>query len=90
MGHHIGAMTKDPLTAAVRDALRGAPCSLRALAKEAGVPHSTLVRIRGGTRNASPEVADAVTKALQRWATQNERLAGAVAAARSTQRSKGG
>jgi hypothetical protein len=54
------------------------------------VPHSTFVRILGGSLNASPEVADALAKALERWATQTGRLAVAVSAARSTQQSKGG
>lgn len=79
--HHIGAMQSDQLTAAVRNALRKAPCSLRALAKEAGVPHSTLVRIQGGTRAATPEVAAAVTMGLQAWAKRCGQLATSVAKA---------
>jgi hypothetical protein len=76
-------MSTDTLTALVRRALREAPCSLRALAREADVPHSTLVRIRGGSLNASPEVADALVKALERWASQTRKLAAAVVLARS-------
>ncbi len=56
------------LNKVVRLAIRRAPCSLRALAREAGVPHSTLVRIKQRTLNASPETARKLAAALQRWA----------------------
>lgn len=81
MRHHNGAMRIDVLTAAVRRALREAPCSTRALAKEAGIPHSTLVRITGGTRNATPAVAEALARALRVWSERCERLAKAVESA---------
>jgi hypothetical protein len=68
-------MSSDPLTAAVRRALRGAPCTTRALAVEADVPHSTLVRIAAGTRNATPAVALAVARALESWGKRSHRLA---------------
>jgi len=60
-------MALDPLTAALRRALHQAPCSVRALAREAGVPHSTLVRIQGGALKASPAVAGAIAQALRTW-----------------------
>ena len=64
--HHNGAMS-DRLGDAVRKALELAPSSLREIAGEAGVPHSTLVRIMSGERGATPEVAGAVAAALARW-----------------------
>jgi len=45
---------------AVRAALRAWPGSVRRLAKEAGAPHSTLVRIQQGVVGASPDVAERV------------------------------
>jgi transcriptional regulator with XRE-family HTH domain len=57
----------DRLTTAVVRAIRAAPCSLRALAREAGVPHVTLVWIRSGKRTATPDVAAKVAAALARW-----------------------
>ena len=53
------------LTEAVRRALAEAPASVRALAKEAGIPHSTLVRIKQGQLGASVAVASALLKALE-------------------------
>ena len=55
------------LDESVRRALTDAPGSLRALSREAGVPHSTLVRIRQGDRGVTPEVAKALADALERW-----------------------
>ncbi len=56
------------LTAAVRAALVAAPLPLRSLAREAGVAHTTLVRIRSGALNATPATAAAVAAALERHA----------------------
>jgi len=53
---------------AVLRAIADAPGSLRALSREAGVPHSTLVRIKKGQRGATPEVAKRLADALERWA----------------------
>ena len=53
------------LTKAVRRALREAPASVRALAKEAGIPHSTLVRIKQGQLGASVAVASALLQVLE-------------------------
>lgn len=75
--HHNGA-SMDPLSAAVTRALHEAPCSVRALAKEAGVPHSSLVRIQAGQLRATSEVAEAVAKGLRRWGDRCSRLAGAI------------
>ncbi len=49
------------------EALELAPSSIRALAREAGVPHSSLVRIRQGVLRVTPGVARAVAEALEGW-----------------------
>ena len=51
----------------VSKALKQAPGSIREIAREAGVPHTTLSRIVSGERGATPEVARAVAAALARW-----------------------
>jgi transcriptional regulator with XRE-family HTH domain len=56
------------LEEAVRRALAEAPGSVREIAREAGVDHSTLVRIRRGDRGATRDVARALADALGRWA----------------------
>ena len=55
------------LTDAVRAAITAAPCSIRRLAQMAGVPAPTLWRISKRELGASPDVADAVAIALERW-----------------------
>jgi len=75
MRQQIAAMTRDHLTETVTQAVRGAPCSVRALARAAGVPDSTLVRIVAGERAATPAVAAAVAGALDQWGTKCEHLA---------------
>ncbi len=62
--------SRTTLTEIVARAIADAPCSLRALAREAGVPHSTLIRIVNGERDATPAVARAVAEALRRWSDQ--------------------
>lgn len=78
MWQHIAAMNRDRLTEAVTRAVRGAPCSVRALARAAGVPDSTLVRIVAGDRAATPAVATAVARALDQWSARCGQLAQAV------------
>jgi len=68
-------MSPDRLTDAVAHAIREAPCSLRALARAARVPDSTLVRIRAGERAATPAVAAAVAGALDKWGVRCAQLA---------------
>jgi hypothetical protein len=70
--------TSTSLTAAVRRALRGTPFSLRALAREAEVPHSSLVRIQAGQLNASPDMAASLARALRKWGRQCNRLAATI------------
>ena len=78
------------LSEATRKALATAPCSLRKLADEAGIPHSTLVRIQQGTLGASPEVARKLLKALRAWAKGCERGAEVVDGALRQGRPQGG
>ena len=63
---HIVAM-RERLSNVVRDALKRSPASLRALAREAGVPVSTLSRILNEEREATEDVAAALGNALTRW-----------------------
>ena len=58
---------REHLSDTVRDALRDSPASLRALAREAGVPVSTLSRILAGEREATEDVASALADALSGW-----------------------
>ena len=63
------------LRKALLEAIDSAPCSDRALAREAGLAHTTLVRIRAGTLNATPAIVDKVVEALERWGAQCSRAA---------------
>ncbi len=54
-------------TAAVQSALLAAPCSLRALARAAGIDHAALVRVQAGDRPATVALARAVMGALAGW-----------------------
>lgn len=71
MKHYASSMT---LQAAVRQAIADAPCSLRALAREAGLPIARLVRIR--QRRAvtlTAEDAQRIMGALERWGRRCDR-----------------
>lgn len=67
-GHYYHAM-HEALTEAVRELLDRIPGSDRALALAAGVPQSTVSRIRTGERSCTPEVARALADVLGRWAS---------------------
>jgi hypothetical protein len=59
-----------PHTTALRALLKGnkqLPGTVRALARQAGVPHTTLVRIAAGDLGASSLVAERVAAALDAW-----------------------
>jgi transcriptional regulator with XRE-family HTH domain len=58
------------LDTVVRRALRRAPCSIRALARAAGVSHVLLAEIRRGRKAVTPRVARMVAAALEQWGTQ--------------------
>ena len=60
-------MNQRQLSRRVRAAIKAAPCSIRELAKQAGIPHSTLVRIAREERMATADVAERVGKALAVW-----------------------
>jgi plasmid maintenance system antidote protein VapI len=68
-------MSEDRLTTVVAEAVRLSPCSLRALARAANVPDSTLVRIVAGERAATAAVAYGVADALVAWSEECARLA---------------
>jgi hypothetical protein len=55
------------LSLALCDAVDGAPGSLRAIARAAGIPHTTLVRIRAGDIEATPATVERIAAALERW-----------------------
>ncbi len=58
------------LRLALTRAMDEAPGSIRALAREAGVPHSSLVRIRLGRIGVTRSVASAVADALEHWSAR--------------------
>lgn len=64
--HHFGAMA-DSLQIILRRALARVPGTVRELARDAGVAHSTLVRIQTGERPASRAVVRRVARALRSW-----------------------
>jgi plasmid maintenance system antidote protein VapI len=68
-------MKNDPLTRTTREVLRSFPIPLRAIARAAHVPHSTLARIVTGERGATPAVARALEGLLGRWGRQYESAA---------------
>ena len=55
------------LSAAMKDAIDAAPCTLRALARQAGVSHSLLLMIRDGDRRCTRDAARKVVAALESW-----------------------
>lgn len=62
---------KRTLEAAARQAIAQAPGSMRALAREAGLPAVRLVRIRQGKSiKLTREDAKAICHALERWGGQ--------------------
>jgi hypothetical protein len=65
---HIGKVG-DTLTREVLAAIATAPCSLRALAREAGVAHSLLIQVQQGAFRATPALAEKLAAALERWGT---------------------
>lgn len=79
------------LQAVLRRAITDTPGSLRALAREAGLPHVRLVRIRQGTA-ITLTLADArrIAAALERWSGRSARQASLIRAAvrRETQRGR--
>ncbi len=66
------------LMEAVKRAIDRAPCSVASLARVAGVPQSTLARIKAGERNVTPAVARAVARALEQWSEECASLAASI------------
>lgn len=64
--HTMYAMSEE-LAEAVRTILDAVPASDLELAEKAGVPQSTISRIRHGRRGCTPEVASALADALVGW-----------------------
>ena len=58
------------LESALRRAIQRAPCSVRSLARAAGVSHVTLALIVQGKQRATPRVALKVARALDEWAAR--------------------
>jgi hypothetical protein len=69
------------LDAVVRRAIRRAPCTIRSLARTAGVSHVMLQGIVAGRERASVRVALRVARALERWAVRSSTEAARVRAA---------
>ena len=57
----------EALAEAIRRAVKEAPCSPTALAREAGISQSLLARIISGEKGASPETAAKIEAALRAW-----------------------
>jgi hypothetical protein len=60
---------RDDLTREVLAAIAAAPCSQRALAREAGVAHTLLIQVQQGAFRATPALAEKIAAALDRWGT---------------------
>jgi transcriptional regulator with XRE-family HTH domain len=73
-------MNSDPsrIVAAILRGQQESGLSLRALAFEAGVDPSLLTKICRGERTATPEVAEKIAKALDRWAARSTKAARAI------------
>ncbi len=82
--HYFDDMTTE-MEDAARRALELAPTSMRALAREAGVDPSLLVRIRAGERSAMPQVVAALVCALDRLAGRHAQAADVLREALSTE-----
>ena len=67
-------------------ALESAPCSLRALAREAGISHVHLLRIRRGLMVPTSATAEKLAVALATWGT---RCTAAARAIRTANQPKG-
>jgi len=55
--------------------LEDMPGSIRALSRESGVDHATLLKVRDGELGLSQEAAESIISALRRWGKTCNRLA---------------
>lgn len=60
----------DRLRETLRAAIEAAPCSVRKLADQAGLAHTTLLRIQTGAMRPTPAVARKVAEALETWSEE--------------------
>jgi len=74
------------LTRTLAAAIAAAPCTLRALARTAGLSPALLSLIVSGKRHATPEVAEKIARALEAWSRDCDRLARKVRRAARTRR----
>ena len=63
------------LAGEVRAAIAAAPCSMRSLARAAGISHNSLARLRQGTLAATPTIAVKLAEALELWGAGCQRAA---------------
>lgn len=66
---------------ALREILQDAPGSIRDLADEAGLAHTTLLRAESGARSLTPKTIKAVVAALRKWSERCASLADTLEAA---------
>lgn len=67
------AARRAKLARETRAAIAAAPCRLTALARAAGLSHTTLVKIRRGTLLASPVIARKLARVLEHWGATCQR-----------------
>ncbi len=67
MGKPISVKQRRAQRTAMRKVLKQMPGSARALAAQAGVQHSTLVRVRAGSHSLSPAANKKLQRALRSW-----------------------
>ncbi len=51
----------------LKKAISAGPASIRTLAREAGVSHVTLLKVRNGDARLTPKVARGLVRALRKW-----------------------
>lgn len=76
--YHIGSMDAGRVREVLRRAMDEVPGSIRELARESGLAHVTLIQVRDGERNLSPERWADVVAALRHWEKRCGRLADAL------------
>lgn len=74
------------LRKALSEAMELGPGTLRELARESGVSVGHLSRILSGERNGTPEIAERVGEAFQRWAERSSEAAAIIRRSTKTRR----